>query len=89
MNPLALATPLIVLALPALASAQTWTSPDGFLSLTPPDPTRFHAVPTPPAPFLGLWESDGESMKFGIMKVPIPPNLKLIQSSAKKGLRRR
>jgi hypothetical protein len=81
-----LAISVFVLALPALANAQTWTSPDGFLSLAPPDANEFQAVPMPPPPFVGLWVSHDETMKFGIMKTQIPPNIKLIQSSAEEGL---
>ncbi len=86
MNLRALGTSLFVLALPTIANAQTWTSPDGFLSVTPPDATQFQAIPTPPLPFVGLWVSNDESMKFGVMKTEIPPNIKLIQSSAEEGL---
>ncbi len=86
MNLRALAPSLFVLFLPAIANAQTWTSADGFLSLTPPDPTRFQAMPMPPAPFLVLWVSNDESMKFGMLKMEIPAGTKLIQSSAEEGL---
>ena len=70
------ATSLLVLTLPALSHAQTWTTPDGFLSITPPDSTAFQAIPTPPAPFIGLWVSNDESMRFGVMKMQIPPTIK-------------
>lgn len=79
-------TAVFVLALPELATAQTWTSPDGFLSITPPDGDTFQAMPTPPSPFVGLWVSNDESMKFGVMKMTIPPTINLIQSSAEQGL---
>ena len=81
-----LATSVLMLALPALANAQTWTSPDGFLSITPPDANTFQAMPTPPSPFVGLWISNDETMKFGVMKMQIPPTIKLIQSSVEEGL---
>lgn len=81
-----LAITVFVLALPALANSQTWTSPDGFLSITPPDANEFQSMPTPPSPFVGLWVSNDETMKFGVMKTQIPPSIKLIQSSAEEGL---
>ncbi|QDT07778.1 hypothetical protein K227x_62060 [Rubripirellula lacrimiformis] len=52
-----LATLFFVLALPALANAQTWTSADGFLEITPPDASAFQAMSAPPPPFVGLWVS--------------------------------
>ena len=81
-----LAITVSMLALPAIAYSQTWTSPDGFLSITPPDATVFQPFPSPPSPFVGLWVSNDETMKFGVMKTEIPPNIKLIQSSAEEGL---
>jgi hypothetical protein len=76
----------LVLALPALVNAQSWTSPDGFLSIMPPNANTFQAIPTPPPPFVGLWISNDESMKFGVMKTQIPPTIKLNQSSVEEGL---
>lgn len=81
-----LATFVFALALPAIAGAQTWTSPDGFLSITPPDANEFQAMPIPPPPFVGLWISNDETMKFGLMQTQIPPNIKLMQSSVEEGL---
>ena len=85
--PIRLLTITVVLfALPGVARSQTWTSPDGFLSITPPDASVFQPVPSPPAPFIGLWASNDETMKFGVLKTQIPPNIKLIQSSVEEGL---
>jgi len=81
----ALAASVFVFALPAFAMAQTWTSPDGFLSLTPPNADTFQAVTSPPPPFIGLWVSNDESMRFGVVKIAVPRNIKLIQSSAEEG----
>lgn len=81
-----MATSVLLLALPALANAQTWTSPDGFLSITPPDANKFQEIPTPPSPFVGLWVSNDESVKLGVMKTQIPSTIKLIQSSVEQGL---
>ncbi len=81
-----LAITFFMFAFPAIANSQTWTSPDGFLSITPPDATVFQPIPTPPSPFVGLWVSNDETMKFGVLKTEIPPSIKLIQSSAEEGL---
>jgi hypothetical protein len=75
-----------VLTLPVFANGQTWTSPDGFLSVTPPDETMFQAMPEPPPPFVGLWVSNDETMKFGIIQTDFPAGDKLIQSSVEEGL---
>ena len=75
---------MLVLSGPAIA--QTWTTPDGFLSVTPPDASTFQAIPTPPAPFVGLWISNDDTLRFGVAKLQIPPTIKLIQSSAEEGL---
>ena len=77
---------VFLLALPGLARSQTWTSPDGFLAITPPDAGVFQPIPSPPSPFIGLWVSNDEAMQFGVMKTQTPPNIKLIQSSAEEGL---
>lgn len=69
-----------------IAHAQTWTTPDGFLSVTPPDPETFVAIPSPPEPFLGLWISKDETTKLGVMKTQIPTNIKLNQSLVEEGL---
>jgi hypothetical protein len=81
-----LAVTVFILALPTVVNSQTWTSTDGFLSITPPDANVFQPMPTPPPPFVGLWVSNDGTMKFGVMKTQIPPNIKLIQSSAEEGL---
>ena len=81
-----LLTAFFILALPTLLNAETWTSPDGFLSVTPPDESKFQAMPEPPPPFIGLWVSNDGTMKFGVMKTQIPPGIRLIQSSAEEGL---
>ncbi len=81
-----LAAAFFVLALPVLANGQTWTSPDGFLSVTPPDATLFQVMPAPPPPFVGLWVSNDETMKFGVIQTDFPLGKKLIQSSVEEGL---
>ena len=75
-----------VFALPALAEAQTWTSPDGLLSIEPPDAKEFEQMPTPPAPFVGLWVSRDQKMRFGVMKSEIPLKVRLMHSSVEEGL---
>ncbi|QDT50569.1 hypothetical protein Pan258_46480 [Symmachiella dynata] len=71
---------------PALANAQTWTSPDGIMSLTPPDENEFQAVPNPPEPFIVLWLSNDDTKRFGVIKMDIPREMKISQSSVEEGL---
>lgn len=82
---LALAVVAIV-ASSGIAHVQTWTTPDGFLSVTQPNSETFTAVPSPPEPFVGLWVSNDESTSLGVMKTQIPTNIKLVQSSVEEGL---
>lgn len=86
MNPRVAALSMFALLLATGANAQTWESPDGFLSVTPPDPAQFEAMPAPPPPFLCLWVSRDGSMKFGIVKLEVPAGVELIQSSVEEGL---
>lgn len=81
-----LAASVLVSAFATFANAETWTSPDGFLSITPPEASTFQAIPTPPPPIVGLWMSNDKSMRFAVLTTQIPPNIKLIQSSAEQGL---
>ncbi len=75
-----------MIASSGIAHAQTWTTPDGFLSVTPPNSETFIAAPSPPEPFVGLWVSGDESTRLGVMKTQIPTNIKLNQSSVEEGL---
>ena len=75
-----------VVAFPNLVEGQTWTSPDGFVKITPPDTSRFQLMPVPPSPFTALWVSDNELTKLGIMESKIPPNIELVQSAVEEGL---
>ncbi|ADG67660.1 hypothetical protein Plim_1830 [Planctopirus limnophila DSM 3776] len=81
-----LTTFVLSLAVSTIANAQTWTSPDGLLTINPPDAGQFQFIPEPPPPLIGLWVSHDESMKFGVVKIDIPPKIKLIQSSVEEGL---
>ncbi len=86
MNPKFALTVLAILVSSGTTGAQTWTTPDGFLSVTQPDTEKFIAVDSPPEPFVGLWVSKDEATKLGVMKTVIPTNVRLIQSSVEKGL---
>lgn len=76
----------VLLVLPDVAKSQTWTTPDGVLSITPPDAKEFQSVDSPPSPFVALWVSKDETIKLGVTKTQIPPNIKLVQSSVEEGL---
>jgi hypothetical protein len=75
----------ILFALSAVAAAEQWTSPDGFLSVTNPDPSRFEAVEPPPQPFLVIWVAADDRIRLGVTTSEIPANIKLIQSSVEEG----
>jgi hypothetical protein len=80
-----LVLPALILMGPSCAWAETWTSPDGVLSVESPDAARFHILPTPPAPFLIIWESNDEDTMMGIVKAEIPGGMQLIQDSMEEG----
>src|SRR5688500_6854358 len=66
--------------------AEEWASPDGVIVVKAPDPMNFDPMDDPPAPFMALWLSKDETVRLGVMKMAIPPNVKLIRSSAEEGL---
>jgi hypothetical protein len=70
---------------PSCAWAETWTSPDGILSVESPDAARFHALSTPPAPFLVIWKSEDEETMLGIVKADLPGGMSLIQDAMEEG----
>jgi len=73
-------------ALQSLVNAQSWTTPDGFLSLTPPAEKTFQALPNLPPQFHVLWISQDQSTKLGVMQVQLPSPQKLIQAAMEEGL---
>jgi hypothetical protein len=75
----------LILIGPSCAWAETWTSPDGILSVESPDAARFHALPTPPAPFLIIWKSEDEETMMGIVKAELPGGMRLIQDAMEEG----
>lgn len=77
---------LAMFALTAIAKAQDWSSPDGFLSVKPPNAQSFHAMPMPPSPFLALWVSQDGSTKLGVMQTQLPVSEQLPQASTEEGL---
>lgn len=66
--------------------AQQWTSSDGVISVTTPDSEKFQMLPEPPPTFLVFWISHDESIRLGVMKSAVPPNVQLIQSVIQDGL---
>lgn len=72
--------------LSGVVQAQTWTTPDGFLSIIEPDSEKFSTVSDPPKPFVGLWVANDQATQIGVMKTQIPRGVKLIQASVEKGL---
>jgi hypothetical protein len=72
--------------IPSLAKGQTWSTPDGVLTVTPPDSKLFKETQNPTAPFLALWESNDEKTKLAVMTMAVPPGITLDQASAEEGL---
>lgn len=78
---------LLMSLLPALATAETWTSPDGLVTVTALDAAQFVTISELPPGFVALWISHDESMKFAILRIELPPHTpRLIQSSVEEGL---
>lgn len=72
--------------LPATVTAETWTSPDGLVTVMAPDADQFVTIQELPPGFIALWISQDESMKFGILRIEVPSHTpRLIQSSVEKG----
>jgi hypothetical protein len=67
------------------AWAETWTSPDGILSVESPDAARFHSLATPPVPFLIIWKSDDEETMMGIVQADLPGGMQLVQDAMEDG----
>ena len=70
---------------PSYTWAETWTSPDGILSVESPDAARFRVMPAPPVPFLIIWKSNDEETMMGIVKADLPGDMKLSQDSMEEG----
>ncbi len=87
MNWQAWAISLLIGLLPATVTAETWTSPDGLVTVTAPDAAQFVTIPELPPGFVALWISHDESMKFAILRIEVPPDTpRLIQASVEEGL---
>ncbi len=77
-------TALIMIG-PSCVWAETWTSPDGILSVESPDAARFHSLATPPVPFLIIWKSDDEETMMGIVQADLPGGMQLVQDAMEDG----
>jgi hypothetical protein len=78
----------VATAMVATAAGEDWTSPDGAISVSPPDAARFVRLDDPPSPFLALWVSQDESLRLGVMKMGAPPQGKLNRAALKRAWRR-
>jgi len=72
--------------LAASPSAAVWTSPDGSLSVTEPDPTKFSEVEAPPSPLIASWVSQDAATQLSVMQLKVPPQVQLVQSSVEEGM---
>src|SRR5688500_12008969 len=79
----------VMLLLTALCSEAAWgaewTSPAGVLAVTAPDSQRFDRVEQPPEPFLVLWVSKDESIRLGVIRMPIPAQASLTRQGVEEG----
>lgn len=65
--------------------AAEWKTPDGMVSVTAPDETRFVAVDPPPRALV-LWQSQDLMMRMMVGEMPNPQHFKLGQSGLEQGL---
>ncbi|QDU58605.1 hypothetical protein [Aeoliella mucimassa] len=72
-----------LLAVPV--EAAEWKSADSKLSVEIPDESKFVIGEADP-PIAAIWISNDETIKLSVVEVPMPPGVKLIQSSAEEGL---
>lgn len=73
---------LLVVGLSPPAPAETWTSPDGVLSVSRPDPARFGEIEAQ-TPLLAIWISD--EMTLGVVASPFPRGGRLVRDAVEKG----
>jgi hypothetical protein len=67
----------------ASAFAEVWTSPDGVITVTPPNSSKYDEV-EPTRPMLAEWTSKDKSSQFMVTQVPLPGDEKPTQESAVK-----
>ena len=65
---------------------EQWISPDGVITVEAPNSSDFERVDEPPTPFIALWISRDETLRFGVIKVDLPQSGKLIRSSVEEGM---
>lgn len=87
MNVWRIALLVVALGVPPADGAE-WTSPDGRVTVTEPDPAEFRQVDDPPPPFLVLWISSDEMLRLGVMKAANPSPGKLVRKATEEGLAR-
>ena len=66
-------------------SADTWISPDLRANVEVPDPSAFRKVEPAPKPFVALWINQDESVKLGVIEMPIPPGVSVRDAELVKG----
>jgi hypothetical protein len=65
--------------------AAEWRTTDGNISVATPDASRFVQVDSV-APLSAIWVPKDETVKLGVVEMPIRPDLRLIRSSVEEGL---
>jgi hypothetical protein len=64
----------------ASAWASTWTSPDGAIAVSRPDPLRFRDIETVPRN-LAAWERTDKGLRLTVIKFPLPRGSALTRSA--------
>jgi hypothetical protein len=79
-------TPILLLLFVARSAlGDNWTTPDGVVSVSRPDLSRF--IETSQLPGLTIaWISRDETVKLGVVEVSIPAGMRLRQAGIEKGL---
>ena len=73
------------LSFSVVCSADTWISPDLRANVEAPDPSAFRKVEPAPKPFVALWMNQDESVKLGVIEMPIPPGVSVSRTDMVKG----
>lgn len=67
------------------SSADTWISPDLRANVETPDASVFRKVEPAPKPFVALWINQDESVKLGVIEMPIPSGVTVSRTDMVKG----
>ena len=86
MRMLAIAILVQASGLVSIVTAENWTTPDGFLTVTKPSESEFEELASPPTPIVGYWSSKDGRLSLAVVIVDIPAQVVLNQASAEEGM---